>query len=50
MGVMEIVQVLLVAGVDMNAKGNDGLTALMWAEQKGHTEIVELLKKARARE
>jgi ankyrin repeat protein len=34
----------------VNAKNNDGTTALMFAEEEGHTEIVELLKKAGARE
>jgi ankyrin repeat protein len=34
----------------MNAKDEDGDTALMCAEEKGHTEIVEILKQAGARE
>jgi len=34
----------------VSAKDNDGSTALMIAEEAGHTEIVELLKKAGAKE
>ena len=49
-GHAESVQVLLDSGTDVNAKNNDGTTALMFAEEEGHTEIVELLKKAGARE
>ncbi len=33
------------AGADMEAKDDDGKTALMHAERKGHAEIVEMLKK-----
>ncbi len=47
-GHTETVQALLDAGADVNAKNEDGLTALWWAA--GHTEIVELLKKAGAKE
>jgi len=45
---LETAQALLDAGADVNAKNEDGLTALGWAA--GHTEIVELLKKAGAKE
>ncbi len=41
---------LLEAGADVNAKDNDGSTALMTGEEVGHTEIVEMLKKAGAKE
>ena len=34
----------------MDAEGAFEMTALMWAKRKGHTEIVELLRKAGARE
>jgi ankyrin repeat protein len=34
----------------MNAKNNDGVTALMWATKGGHTEIVEFLERAEAGE
>ena len=41
----EIVQLLLEKGADVNAKDNDGRTALMFAAEKGHTEIVQILLK-----
>ncbi|MBI4824375.1 MAG: ankyrin repeat domain-containing protein [Nitrospirae bacterium] len=37
---------LLDKGADVNAKTNDGMTALMLAADKGHTEIVRLLENA----
>jgi len=49
-GQTETVRVLLDAGADVNAENNDSGTALMVAEDEGHTEIVELLKKAGAQE
>ncbi len=49
-GHVESVQVLLDAEVNVGAKTNDGRTALMFAEERGHTGIVELLKKAEAKE
>ncbi len=39
----EIVRLLLDAGSDVNAKGNDGKTALIIAAIKGDTTIVEML-------
>jgi ankyrin repeat protein len=44
-GHKEIVQVLILRGVDVNAKGNFGETALMMAAYWGHKEIAELLIK-----
>jgi ankyrin repeat protein len=43
------VQALLARGADVNAKDNKGQIALMRAN-KGHKEIVQLLKKAGAKE
>ncbi len=44
------VQALLDAGADVNAKDNEGWTALHEAEIGGHTEVVEILKNAGATE
>ena len=44
------IKALLEAGADVNAKGEDGKTALMIVEELGHTEIVDLLKQAGAGE
>jgi ankyrin repeat protein len=49
-GHVEIVQELLQAGAKVNAKNNDGETALMWATWRGHDDIVEMLKKSRTKE
>ncbi|MFB3152847.1 MAG: ankyrin repeat domain-containing protein, partial [Candidatus Acidiferrales bacterium] len=35
---------------DVNARDNNGRTALMWAMEKGHADVVQLLKKAGAKE
>ena len=43
-----IVERLLEAGANVNLQANDGWTALMWAAERGHTEIVELLINAEA--
>lgn len=43
-GVIEAIK----AGINVNAKNNNGETALMWAAGKGHTEIVNALIKAGA--
>jgi hypothetical protein len=43
LGHTEIVQLFLEKGADVNAKDNDGWTALMIAAEKGHSEIVQLL-------
>jgi hypothetical protein len=39
----EIVQLLLIKGAEVNAKGDDGKTALMGASAHGHGEIVQAL-------
>ncbi|MFZ3091694.1 MAG: ankyrin repeat domain-containing protein [Nitrospirota bacterium] len=44
------VNALLNKGADVNAKDKYGWTALMLASKKGHTGIVQLLKKAGAKE
>lgn len=45
----ESVRVLLHAGSDITAKGEDGETALSLASKRGHTEIVDLLRQAEAK-
>jgi ankyrin repeat protein len=47
-GEAEIAGALLEAGADPNAKDIKGRTALGWAERKGHTDIVQILKEAGA--
>ena len=42
-GNIAVVKQLLADGVNVNAKEEDGGTALHWAAQEGHKEIVELL-------
>ena len=46
----KIVETLIDAGADVNAKTEDGETALMHAENSAHAEIVEMLREAGARE
>jgi ankyrin repeat protein len=41
---------MLEAGADVNAKARKGYTALRYAHEKGHKEIVELLKAHGAKE
>jgi len=48
-GDIATVQTLLEAGVDVKAKNKDGQTALSIAANRGHTNIVRLLKKAGAK-
>ena len=47
---MDVAKLLIENGADVNAKDNDGVTALMQASENGHTEIVSLLKSAGAEE
>jgi hypothetical protein len=42
------VKSLIAARADVNAKNNNGETALMWASDKGHAEVVNALLTARA--
>ncbi|KAI6677729.1 hypothetical protein NL676_038525 [Syzygium grande] len=44
-GHIEVVKALLKKGIDINAKDEDGYTALHWAIQSGHMDAVELLVK-----
>ena len=43
-----MVQALLAAHADLNAKTTDGMTALRLATQKGHAEVVQALLAAQA--
>ena len=45
-----VVKVLLDKGADVNVKDISGRTALKYAESKDHQDVIELLKKAGARE
>ena len=45
-----IVKALLAKGADVTAKDKKGETALMHAKRGGHTEILDLLKRAGAKE
>jgi len=49
-GHREVVRFLIAKGADLAAKDSRGRTTLDWARQRGHTEIVELLKKHGAKE
>ena len=45
----QVVAALLAAGADVNAKNEDGNTALMLAARKGHEKVAAMLKKAGAK-
>jgi ankyrin repeat protein len=49
-GYSDIVGLLLSRGADVNIKGKDGYTALRWAREQGHKEIVKMLRQAGAKE
>ena len=49
-GNAEIVRLLLEKGADVNVKTDSGKTALIHAKNEGHTDIVEMLEKAGAKE
>jgi GA-binding protein transcription factor beta len=41
---MEVTRLLLENKADINAKDNMKLTPLMWALDKGHTDVAKLLR------
>ena len=45
-----MVELLIAKGADVNARDGDGRTPLSYAQDKGHTKIVELLRKHGAKE
>jgi ankyrin repeat protein len=49
-GHSEVARELLASGTDVNAEREDGLVALHMAQDKDHTEIVQLLQQAGANE
>jgi len=49
-GDIDQVKSLISKGADVNAKDNNGHTSLWYAQDKGHTEIVELLRKHGAKD
>jgi len=49
-GHVDVLELLLAHGADVNAKTEKGQTAISLAKEKGHTEIVELLRKHGAKE
>ena len=49
-GHTEIVALLLANSAGMNTKDNDGWTPLMWAEDRGHLDVVRTLLVAGAEE
>jgi ankyrin repeat protein len=49
-GLVDVVRLLLAAGADRNLEDEDGDTALTFARQNGHAEVVALLENPPARE
>jgi len=49
MGYPEVAQLLIEAGADIDTQTKDGATALLFALEEEHTEIVELLRRAGAK-
>jgi ankyrin repeat protein len=45
-GHTETVKLLLDRGAAIDVRDNEGKTALVWAREKGHTEIVQLIEAA----
>jgi cytohesin len=45
-----LVELLVSSGADINVKDKDGRTPLSYAIERGHTEVVELLRKHGAKE
>ena len=50
LGDVDSVKVLIKAGIDVNIRDSQGLTALALAKQENHTEVIELLRRQRAKE
>ncbi len=42
-GNLKALKAAIANGAEVNGKGNDSVSALMWASQNGHTEAVKLL-------
>jgi len=45
-----LVELLIAKGADVTARDGDGRTPLWYAQDEGHTEIIELLRKHGAKE